>query len=395
MQSLWTPARPALKLREGLLVPGHRTNWHNCGQKHGETRFRIRAMYPDRGAVTTNYLFRYFIDDPEDAEEFWHGLTGQMPGLPDLPRPSWFPQLEDYPGLIYEFATVTFLTTTGAGTYSKPVDWNNANNSGECISAASGTDAASAFSGNGGYGGGYSLKSNLTILSSNNYSVGAGGAAAAGDGGSTWFGGTNLATCLVGATGGSQGNGSGNSYGTPVGTTIRLGGSASLGGAGSAGPNGNGQDGRSGTTPGGGWAGGGNGGGINGTSGTSTTGGNGGDNSGGTGHGVGHTTSTAGGAGSNGGGGGGGGPTGAGGAGSLGTEWDGTHGSGGGGGSSGINSGGSGVAAGGAVVGFYGAGAGIGTAGIAGAQGIIVVTYTPAAGVLFNRWPQLGPILAQ
>src|SRR5262249_43912750 len=84
---------------------------------------------------------------------------------------------------------VIFLTTTGAGTWTVPADWNSANNTIEVIGGGGGQGAISGSYSSGGGGGAYSQISNLTLTSgaSVNFTVGAGGTSnfgsAGGDGG--------------------------------------------------------------------------------------------------------------------------------------------------------------------------------------------------------------------
>jgi hypothetical protein len=106
-------------------------------------------------------------------------------------------RLQDKITLVTHIPTtkVIFLTTTGAGTWTVPSDWNNSNNTIECIGGGgSSSDITSVLYQAGGGGGGYSAIANLnlTIGSTINYSVGAGGPSAAFNaqgvsGGDTWF----------------------------------------------------------------------------------------------------------------------------------------------------------------------------------------------------------------
>jgi hypothetical protein len=95
---------------------------------------------------------------------------------------------------------VQFLTV-GSGTWTVPADWNNANNSVECVGGGAGGTGSwtdNNVGGSGGGGGAYakSINLNLTPGAAVAYTVGAGGAAgpaSAGDtsnaaaGGDTWF----------------------------------------------------------------------------------------------------------------------------------------------------------------------------------------------------------------
>lgn len=299
--------------------------------------------------------------------------------------------------------TVIFLTNTAASqTWTVPSDWNDTNNSIECIGGGGG-GLGGAFAYNAGSGGGgYSKTTNLALSlgASIAYQVGAGGTPHASTptvGGDSWFNGASLGASSVGAKGGGAASGTtaglGGASSGGVGSTKNSGGSGGGGankvggGGGAGGPNGvgaaGGVSGNSGT---GGGGGGGNGGGTAGANEAgSNVGGNGGNNSGGAGHGTGSAVNVDGTAGSAGGGGGGAGGNKDGGVGGNGTEWDATHGSGGGGGGGSSDAG---TVAGKGAGGLYGGGAGAkGVGGAnpsAGAQGIIVITYEPNTGTNVN-----------
>lgn len=312
--------------------------------------------------------------------------------------------------------TTIFLTDTALTVWTVPSDWNNNANTIEVIGGGGGGGDGQNSGPGGGGGGGYSKISNLTLTPGNSITIGigAGGSratAASGngvDGGNTWFNAADFASCTSAtvctkAEGGKGSLGGANTAGglggdsaNGIGTTKTSGGTGGLGcagdgsggGGGAGGPNGDGignvgGPGAGDASPGLGGGGGGGGGGsdglisadeICGTAAEPSTSGAGGNNYLGTGGGAGVTTG-AGNAGSNGGGGSGGfdGAYGAGGG--YGTDWDSTHGSGGGGGGGGDGgSGGNG--------GAYGGGGGGGETNSAGtsgngAQGIIVIQYTP------------------
>ena len=282
---------------------------------------------------------------------------------------------------------VQYLTTTGAGTWTKPADWSDTNTV-ECIGAGAGGKSNSG--GGGGGGGAYSKRTNITGLGSTvSFSVGAGGSSGVA-GGDTWFGATTLASSLVGAKGGS----------TTTTATGGAGGAAASGFPTSGGTRNSGGNGGAGsatvlTGGGGGGAGGPGGTGGFGGNGDTTTAGQ--DCGGGGGSGAGLTT--AGTAGANGtaspGAGGtnatGGAPGGSGNSaggsspGGIGSVWSATEapdagiavGPGGGGGGSGS---GSTAAAGAGVWGGGGGGGGANpSAGGAGGQGIIIITWTTAS----------------
>jgi YD repeat-containing protein len=294
---------------------------------------------------------------------------------------------------------------TSGTTFTVPSDWTSTNTieaiggGGGAGKGGAGNDAAG-----GGGGGGYSKITNLSLTAgaSVSYSIGAGGAGATaspgtgGAGGDTWF--SSTSTLL--AKGGGGGTGAAN------GGTV-LGGAAAVAaqgvgatrysggrgypwvaqnrfgaGGGAAGPSGNGKNGGGGGDQSGSYYAGGGGGGASGgtvgsdaATGVTVPGGAGGAGRLGSGGGAGNGS-----AGSNGGGGGGGtrGGTGTGGQGGAGSDWDSTHGAGGGGGSA-ARTGGSDA---GGAGGLYGGGGGAGAdrvTGASGAQGIIVITYTPPA----------------
>lgn len=312
--------------------------------------------------------------------------------------------------------TVVILTTPlNANTpWTVPGDWNNAANTVECIGAGGGGGPSL-----GGGGGGYSRITNLTLtpLGTATFRIGAGGVGSttAGTGmtagGVTWFGvgATSLATSSVGANGGGLGTGASTTGAT--GSVLAAGGGAgantgnqSSGGGGAGGPGATGL-GASGASSGPclatGVAGGGSGGGANGGGGVGgsapATGNNGAAGGAsitaggqtGTAGGTAGTTSVVGGSGSQGSGGGGGGGDGStastnGGVGGAGHDLaGGSVGGGGGGGAAGTGvvgnvGGGGGLYGGGGGASGYGNGTTNGTGG-AGAQGVIVISYTPVA----------------
>jgi len=297
-------------------------------------------------------------------------------------------------------ATKIFLTS--GTTFTAPGDWPGTADKVELIGGggAGAAGSPSTNAGAGGGGGAYAVILNLAISNGASYQIGQGGATVNANGTDTWIvtSGTALAKAGLGATTNSVGaNGgaaascipsTGAFSGGKGGNSNTGGGLCGAGGGCAGGPNGTGGAGGAATTTattaaGGG---GGNGGGSAGNANTvSATGGDGGNNSGGTGHGTGGNAAN-GTAGTNGGGGGGGGTVGAGSApnggnGGAGTEFDASHGSGGGGGGSGHGSVESGTVVGNG--GLYGAGGGgsssSGTVFGTGANGIIVITYTPAA----------------
>ena len=296
-----------------------------------------------------------------------------------------------------------FLTTTGAGTFTVPADWDSGASA--KIEVAGGGEGGERVAKNnstggvGGDGGDYSVITNLSSSAGStiDYSVGAGGAGAtsigAGTAGNdTFFGDTTCAGSNVCAPGGGSGSTAVGtlSAGGAGGTSSAKGGS---GGGGAGGPvsvggaGGVGKAGGNGANTGGGGGGGSAGdsasAGSNSSSGTGAQGGSGYDGTAG---------GTAGIAGSNGSGGGGGSTDGGtGGNGGDSTNFDVTKGTGGGGGggAAGTAGGGGSVGGPGGNGGLYGGGGGGGGAssgngkdsgdGGDGRDGIIVITYTIAA----------------
>ena len=311
---------PALHLRpRGLLVDGF---WLN--EATSKTRYRVGAR--QNGVL----FFRHWIDEPGAAEEFWRDLR-------ERPLPSWLPSPHDYPGLSYEFSTVTFLTTTGSQTYSVPADWNSGNNKVEAVASAGNAAASSGYGGGGGGGGAYAAQTNVSLTPSGTapYYCGAAGATT-----KTSFN-TSSVVADYGTSASNNTNGTGGLSANCTGALKYSGGDGYVGillgvgggGGGAAGPHGAGSVGAS---PNGGNA----------------------DNN-----------TVSGGAGN----------------GASGTEWDGSHGCGAGGAggnsSNGYNGGAYGGAGGG---GYYTSTVTAGTS----AQGIIVVTYTPIASTFFM--PHIG-----
>lgn len=326
---------------------------------------------------------------------------------------------------------MTQIFIVSGTTWTVPSDWNNSNNTIECIAGggAGGTATAGVKGSYGGGGGEYRKASNvsLSISASIPVSIGLGGigattpATVGGDGGDTTF---NTSAVVAkhgqggqatdGGTGGTGGTGaSGNANGGSGGLVGGLGASGgSTGGGGAGGPGGVGGAGANNTTATigaiGQSGGGANGGGGAGSPGVDANNGNGG--AGGASITTGNQTGHAGGAADTGsgpgnglagagGGGARGGATVNGGTGGPGAEWDGTHGSGGGGGAASRFD--SGTAGNGGAGGLYGGGgAGGGYSGSAvgnggdGAQGIIVITYTPSAiGIVRTGFADLGGLV--
>jgi len=395
-----------------------------------QTRFMLVARLAD-GAVR----WRGWFDDRNDADALlWSLVTGRLKWerqLWSLPvevwtpekgytRDGWWPFDAD---VTYELLTQVFLTTTGANTWSKTSDYNNANNTISTIGGGGGgRDCTSHLSTTGAGGGAFSQITNLSLAGSStiNYTCGAAGTSGVPgtNGGDSWFNGTTISGASCSAQGGvvsaayNATPGAGGLSSAGVGTTKNSGGNGGQNsnsgfgagaGGGAGGPGGQGQQGgnagATGSTtggPGGGGAGGASS--SGGATPTSSSGTNGGNGSDGTGGGTG-ATGTGAPAGGNGtanagqtAGGGGGGlgdsgtntPQSTGGNGGAGKQFDSTHGSGGGAGAAG--SGAITNAPLGGVGGLYGGGASGAVdvtagsprdaLGTNGAQGLVVVEYT-------------------
>jgi hypothetical protein len=368
--------------RAKFLMPVSDKEWRESSQScvkdefgnQNTTVFHIYAKTND-GVV----MWRGCFEDRADFDAFLSALAlgtlKQEKSLWNLPTPNWQPYLGDV--LTYEFYTTTFISgNAGSGnqTYSKPVDWNNADNYVEAIGAGGGGgcgyDGWYGWEGVGSGGGGGEFRriTNLTLSGNATYAIGAGGANAGGDGGygvayaggDTYFNGTTgtgsslyakpgaggswapTAAALSGGAGGSGGIGSAaNASGGSGGNTSSSYSVTGTGGGGAAGP---GYPPSKTSTP------------MNGISGVDSTA---------------YYVGTPGGNGNNGYGGAGGNSS----AGGNGNEYGSGFGSGGGGGGGIIN---------GYAGGNYGGGGGgyfgyLIYPGAKGGQGLIIVNYAPAA----------------
>ncbi len=351
-----------------LLMPVPNFQWKAPSQARQKDQFgkEDRTYFALTGRLNDGHImWRGVFEDRNDADAFLFSMvTGSLlhePALWRLPTPSWNPALGE--NVSYQFATITVLTA-GAGTiqtYTLPVDWDSTNNNVQCwAGGAGGARGTPGNAGRGGGGGGaFSRRYNINLTTNASYLIGSAGLGATslsspgGNGGPTWFVGTDLPSSTVGADGGLGGvvatGGSGGLASNCTGTTNFNGGTA-----------GNGQAGNGAGGGGGGAAGSGDVGG-NGTNGASGNGGNGGNG------GI-SDTAVAGGIGA----------TASSGTGGNGNQYAGGYGSGGGGG------GGSGSPSIGGAGGTYGAGGGGGgtsssssSRGGDGTQGFMIITYEP------------------
>lgn len=323
------------------------------GNRGWTTKFILTGRLSD-GYIAWQGVF----EDRDDADAFlWAMAKGQLKRQKALWRlctPEWSSLLN--PNLVYDFSTQIGLTASPGSlqSWTIPNDWNNSNNEIEVLSGGGG---GGGNCGGGGGGGSYERILNQFLTGTPQYQIGIGGqgssssASTGQSGGQTWFNGATIGASSVATNGGSAGgvgkSGTGGNGGSDnKGTQFYKGGNGGPGGSGSV-------------------AGGGGGGGSAGPAGA---GGNGG-------------------AGFQGGDGGGNGTRGAVGSGSWNGFAPGQGGLGGGGGFAHAGaSGGPGSAYGGG-----GGGAGNSAASLNGngAQGLIIITYTPLAKSGFNM-PGMG-----
>ena len=210
----------------------------------------------------------------------WQATTGYTLGSQISSNSDLFLQQVTTPG-ISGGSTPSFSTTTGqttidgtvvwtcVGPTSSPVwlvppDWDNAQNSIECIGAGSAGDSNAP--GGGGGGGAYSKITTLTLTPGTSipYSVGQAFFNHTVPGGDSWFNGASLAASSVGAKGGGTTStvtgGPGGSASSGIGTTRTSGGAGGNGqgtvfagsgggGGGAGGPSGGGVTGTNGDPP--------------------------------------------------------------------------------------------------------------------------------------------------
>lgn len=304
------PAVPAFEWRE----PSTAQRKDQFGNQN-RTRFRIRL-----GAQKHSKCALWF-DSRDDADFFLHSLVNwSLYDIP-VPREDWrlpnevWGDPELWPGLEFDFATVTFLTSTSASnqTWTVASDWNSASNtvtviasggSGgvRCGSTASSTQATAS----GGSGAGCSQQTNISLTggASATYRLPAGGTGVTTAGGSSqignsgadaWFNGTTLGGSSVGAKAGTGGiantsgasGASGGAAGSGVGAVKFSGGAsgdantgggaAASGGGGAASPNSDGVASATTSSAGAGGAGGSPSGGSGASGSSGGTGSNGGD----------------------------------------------------------------------------------------------------------------------
>jgi hypothetical protein len=158
-------------------------------------------------------------------------------------------------GMIVLTNTVFLTTTGGVLNWTVPADWNDDDNAIHCIGGGGRGHTNGRGAGAGAYSGITNL--DLTPSASIQYRVGDGGTSSSPSGGDTWFNGANLASSSVGAKGGGSGasGGQGGQAAQGIGTVKFSGGpggsnseDTGAGAGGAAGPHGNGAAGRSGSS---------------------------------------------------------------------------------------------------------------------------------------------------
>ena len=130
-------------------------------------------------------------------------------------------------------AVVTTFLTSGVS-YSTPGDWNNTNNSIECIGPGGNGSFVNAAGGSGGGGGAYAKITNLTMSGSIAYVVGLGGSQ-----NDTYFNGVASTSasisCAPGKNAVTSTGGAGGLTANSTGTTKFAGGAGEAGGSGGGG----------------------------------------------------------------------------------------------------------------------------------------------------------------
>ncbi len=210
-------------------------NWFNSQTREldqfgnkDHTFFRIRARLNDGHIKWTGIFY-----DRDDFDDFLDGIARDTLKydryLWNLPLVPWSPDIGDY--VTYEFASVNIFTSSPGSTQTvgRPVDWNDEDNSIECIGggASGGLTKDSRAAASGGGGGAYAKIVNYTALATNYYSIGNFGASQSSSTGTdysglagtaTWFGPSG--SPVVSADFGKAGIGGGNNLGGVSGGTL-------------------------------------------------------------------------------------------------------------------------------------------------------------------------------
>lgn len=247
--------------RTKILMPVPEKDWRTPSQFVYKDDFGndvIRVKFRVRARIHDGFLvWEGWFESRDDFDAFLFSIANDTlknePGLWKLPNPQWHPDIGEV--VTYDFAVLTYLTaTSGTATYTSPKDWNNANNSVECIGGGGGGAAGNGTTtlhGCGGGGGAYSKITNFAFAAPGTttatYSVGANSGVSVGSstgvagsaGKPTWFNnatnpgvGTNNTKCSGAAgSGGAIGTGS-RSGGAGGPTTTSWGQTKFAGGAG-------------------------------------------------------------------------------------------------------------------------------------------------------------------
>lgn len=180
--------------RTKLLLPIADREWRTPSQaqpkdyfgNENRTHYRITARLNDGFPV-----WRGWFADRNDADAFLYAIvTGTLQyerELWRLPTPWWHPDIGEQ--LTYDFASVSYLTTTGSNqTWTSPTDWNNSNNKIELIGGGASGAVANGISRRVSGGGGAAYSKIITFsvatpgTTTATYRVGSGGASITGVG---------------------------------------------------------------------------------------------------------------------------------------------------------------------------------------------------------------------
>lgn len=145
-------------------MPPSQAEWKDQFNNSGTTIvYRVSAKICDGHTVWCGKF-----NDREDFDAFLFAIAAgnirQQPSLWRLPTPQWYPEISSE--VSYEFATLSFLTTTGSNqTFTSPRDWTSSNNTIECIGNGGngGAIAANRSAAGGGGAGAYSKIVNFTF----------------------------------------------------------------------------------------------------------------------------------------------------------------------------------------------------------------------------------------
>lgn len=202
--------------RSKLLAPVPKKEWMSPSLSSPRDQFgneTVKYMFAISAKSNDgDVIWKGWFDDREDFDAFLWALINKTlkyeKALWDLPTPNWQPYLGEL--ITYEFATFSFLTSTGSTlTYNIPTDFNNFNNIIHCVGAG-GWGSKSQFIpapsywyhvGGGGGGGAYARKNNMSLTPGGTcqYFVAATSTTAVSS--NTWFNGVSGTNCSVADSG--------------------------------------------------------------------------------------------------------------------------------------------------------------------------------------------------